>query len=115
MWRKQSKYRNKRAKGADGTVYASKHERARYPELLLLERAGKISNIQRQVKYQLLPPQRGADGKIVERGVDYIADFVYTTADGLTIVEDAKGVRTKDYIIKRKLMLYIYGIKVVEV
>lgn len=115
MWAKQPKYHNKRAKGADGTVYDSKKERTRYSELLLLERAGKISNIQRQVKYSLLPPQRGADGKVIERGVDYIADFVYTTADGMTIVEDAKGVRTKDYIIKRKLMLYVYHIKIKEV
>lgn len=45
----------------------------------------------------------------------YIADFVYTdAATGKLVVEDAKGMRTRDYIIKRKLMLYIHGIKIRE-
>lgn len=52
--------------------------------------------------------------KLIERGVYYIADFVYYR-DGEYIVEDTKGVRTKDYIIKRKLMLYVHGIKIKEV
>lgn len=112
----ENKYHAKQIKGADGYVYDSKHEYHRYAELLLLQKAGEISNLQRQVKYPLIPHQRDGDtGKIIERGVDYIADFVYRDADGNTVVEDAKGARTKEYIIKRKLMLYVYNIRVFEV
>ena len=52
---------------------------------------------------------------LAERKCEYIADFVYTDKDGNTIVEDAKGVRTPEYKIKRKLMLYRHGIKIKEV
>ena len=48
---------------------------------------------------------------IVEQG----ADFVYTDADGRTVVEDVKGFRTKEYLIRRKLMLFRYGIRIQEV
>ena len=61
----------------------------------------------------LLPVQR-VDGKVVERACSYIADFVYMER-GEKVVEDVKGVKTKDYIIKRKLMLFIHGIKVREI
>lgn len=81
--------------------------------MLLLERAGAIQNLQYQVKFELLPSQR-ISGKVVERPVSYIADFVYEQ-DGLKIVEDTKGMKTKDYIIKRKLMLWIHGIPIKEV
>jgi hypothetical protein len=66
------------------------------------------------VQYELIPSQR-INGKVVERPVKYVADFVYTTEDGLQVVEDTKGVRTKEYIIKRKLMLWQYGIQIKEV
>lgn len=98
----------------DGHTFDSKHEAERYSELKLLERAGQIENLQLQVPFQLLYPQRGEDGKVVERGVKYIADFVYTE-NGKTVVEDAKGMRTPEYIIKRKLMLWIHGIRIREV
>lgn len=53
---------------------------------------------------------------LLERSVKYIADFVYTDkATGQTVVEDTKGVRTKEYIIKRKLMLYLHGIRIKEI
>jgi hypothetical protein len=52
-------------------------------------------------------------GKLLEREVAYIADFVYTE-DGKRIVEDSKGFKTKDFIIKRKLMLYMHGIRIKE-
>lgn len=79
----------------------------------LLEQAGAIQNLQRQVRYELLPSQR-IDGKVVERAVYYVADFVYEQ-DGKKIVEDTKGFRTPDYIIKRKLMLWRHGIRIREV
>ena len=72
----------------------------------LMQRAGVISDLQMQVSFELIPSQK-VDGKVVERAVNYIADFVYQQ-NGQKVVEDTKGMRTKDYIIKRKLMLYIH-------
>lgn len=97
----------------DGITFDSRKEARRHSELLLLERAGAIQNLQRQVKYELIPSQR-INGKVVERECTYIADFVYEE-NGQKVVEDTKGVKTKDYIIKRKLLLYKYGIKIKEV
>ena len=99
----------------DGIVFDSQREARRYSYLYLLRRAGEISDLRLQVKYNLIPSQKDARGKTLERPVDYIADFVYKDAAGNTIVEDAKGKKTKDYIIKRKLMLYVHGIRVQEV
>ena len=85
----------------------------RYQELKLLQRAGKISELQRQVPFELIPSQR--EGKrVIERGVKYVADFTYME-DGNLVVEDAKGIRTKEYILKRKLMYMVHGIKIKEV
>jgi hypothetical protein len=106
------KYGNRKVT-VDGEVFDSRKEYARYRELALLQRAGQISDLRRQVKYELLPTQR-VNGRMVERACVYIADFVYRE-NGSEVVEDAKGFRTKDYIIKRKLMLYIHGIRVREV
>lgn len=92
-----------------GFVFDSTKEYHRWCELRLLERARKITGLQRQVKYELIPKQDG------ERACTYLADFVYTDSDGKTVVEDAKGVRTDAYKIKRKLMLWVHGIKVQEV
>ena len=123
-----SKYHSKKVTIGD-EVFDSKKEAKRYQELLLLERAGEISNLQRQVKYVLIPAQkepseqiytRGKNrgyrkpGKVLERECSYVADFVYYQ-DGELIVEDTKGFRTKEYIIKRKLMLYMHGIRIKEI
>lgn len=97
----------------DGIVFDSKKEAQRYAELKLLERSGAIHNLQRQVRYELIPAQK-KDGKTVERACHYIADFVYTE-NGKTVVEDVKGFRTKEYVLKRKLMLRVHGIEVREV
>lgn len=105
-----NKYRNHRTLGWDSDI-----ERERYHELLLLQRAGKISDLRRQVPIQLLPSQY-IDGKCVERGVKYICDFVYVE-DGQTIYEDVKSPITrknKDYIIKRKMLLYFHHIRLKE-
>lgn len=118
-----NKYRNKKAV-YNGIEFDSKKEARRYSELSLLEKAGVISSLQTQVKYVLIPAQREADiigkrggvkpGKLIEREVSYIADFVYQE-NGKTVVEDTKGMKTKEYIIKRKLMLYVHGIRIKEV
>lgn len=71
--------------------------------------------MQRQVRYELVPAQRDEDGNVLERACFYVADFVYTDADGRTVVEDVKGFRTKEYLIRRKLMLFRYGIRIQEV
>ena len=101
----------------DGIIFDSRKEAQRYSELLA-----------RQRKYVLIPAQyeyyerfgkRGQElqpGKrLIEKECAYIADFVYVDKDGKLVVEDAKGMKTKDYIIKRKLMLFIHGIRVKEV
>ena len=98
----------------DGIKFDSKKEAKRYQELKLLEKAGEIHELQRQVKFRLLPSQR-IDGKVIERECTYIADFVYFDGNNNKIVEDTKGVRTPEYVIKRKMMLYFYGIRIKEV
>lgn len=125
-----NKYGNKKVI-IDGEVFDSKREAMRYRELQLLEKSGAIIGLRRQETYYLIPTQREAstrvytkgrkkgqpiEGKVIEKPVTYIADFAYLdAATGNVVVEDVKGVRTKDYIIKRKLMLYIHGIKIQEV
>lgn len=108
------KYKNKKVM-IDGIKFDSKKEANRYQELKLMQRAGIISDLQRQVKYVLIPSQKGNDGKVIERPCTYIADFVYIDENGKTVVEDTKGYRISDYKIKRKLMLYIHGVKINEI
>ncbi len=125
---RRSKYGNRKTV-VDGITFDSKKEANRFRELQLLERAGKITALQRQVKYVLIPTQRefsneiykkGAHqghfkpGKVLEKECSYIADFAYIQ-DGAYVVEDTKGVRTEAYKIKRKLMLERYGIQIKEV
>ena len=107
-----SKYYAKKLKTDDG-VFDSKREWQRWCELKLLQKAKEISDLTRQVSFELIPVQQYDGG--TERAVKYIADFVYYDRYGRLVVEDAKGVRTKDYIIKRKLMLQKFGIHIVEV
>jgi hypothetical protein len=97
----------------DGMTFDSVKEYRRFCELRLLERAGAVTELERQVKFELIPSQR-IDGKVVERACAYIADFVYME-NGKKVVEDTKGFRTPDYIIKRKLMLWVHGIRIKEV
>lgn len=97
----------------DGIEFDSIKECQRYCELKLMQRAGVISDLQMQVSFELIPSQR-VDGKVVERAVNYIADFVYQQ-NGLKVVEDTKGYKTPEYIIKRKLMLWVHGIQIREI
>lgn len=115
-----TKYKNKKVV-VDGIVFDSKKEAKRHQELVLLEKAGEIQDLRRQVKFVLLPAQyskteftKAGKPKCIEREVAYFADFVYKR-DRRTIVEDTKGMRTKDYILKRKLLLYLHGIRISEV
>ena len=126
----ESKYKN-RKKLVDGIEFDSAKEARRWSELKLLEKAGEISDLRRQVKFVLIESQyeessevyqRGKNkgkpkrGKILEHECSYIADFVYTDEKtGKTVVEDTKGFKTKDYIIKRKLLLERYKIRITEV
>lgn len=98
----------------DGMEFDSHREGRRYRELSLLQRAGEISDLRTQVKYTLIPAQKKPSGG-TERAVTYTADFVYRDNAGKEIVEDAKGVKTQQYIIRRKLLLYVHGIEVREV
>lgn len=123
MIRSRSKYRSRKV-SADGIVFDSMKEYKRFCELQILEKAGEIQDLQRQVKYVLIPAQREPDttgprggirkGKTIEKECSYIADFVYRQ-NGETVVEDTKGFRTTDYIIKRKMMLFIHGIRIKEI
>lgn len=118
--KKRNKYGAKRV-----GEHASQKEHDRANQLKLWQRAGVISNLREQVPYVLIPAQYGACGTdlkgkpirvCIEKSCRYVADFVYTdNRTGQTIVEDTKGVRTKEYIIKRKLMLYLHGIRIKEV
>ena len=125
---KPSKWGNKKTV-IDGFVFDSRKEARRYSELKILEKAGKIKNLRLQVPFELVPSQyedcedvytKGKNkgekkkGKCLEKAVVYIADFVYEL-NGEMVVEDTKGFKTKDYIIKRKLMLFRYGIRVMEI
>lgn len=116
------KYRNKKIT-IDGMTFDSKKEYKRYCELLLLERAGEITELRRQVKCVLIPSQYEPDtigkrggvkrGKLLEREIAYVADFTYVQ-NGKLVVEDTKGFRTPDYIMKRKMMLYFHNIRIKE-
>lgn len=104
-----------------GIAFDSRKEANRYAELMILQNAGVIKRLERQKEYILLPQQKLPTPVLkdrrmhqVERCVKYIADFVYEK-DGEIIVEDVKGYRTSDYTLKRKLMLYIHGIQVMEI
>ena len=127
-WRRNGTKYNAHKTEIDGIEFPSKHEANRYCELKLLERAGEISDLRLQVDFELIPNQYatekryGKNGRelkdkevLLERKVVYRADFVYTDKDGNQVVEDTKGFKTKEYLIKRKLMRYIHGIEIQEV
>lgn len=124
MYRKHNKYNASKAV-INGNIFDSRKEAQRFLELSVLEKAGEITNLRRQVKFLLIPVQREPDttgpkggvkkGKVIEKECNYIADFVYER-NGETVVEDVKSpaTRTPEYIIKRKLMLWVHKIRVVE-
>lgn len=116
-----------------GLAFDSKKEARRYQELYFMERSGEITDLQCQVKFVLIPAQyetyerygkkgqRLKDGKrCIEKECAYIADFVYKE-NGSLVVEDAKGYRNPStagyayFVLKRKLMLWVHGIRIKEV
>ena len=103
----KNKYGARKLTAPDGQVFDSVKEYHRWGCLRLLERAGKITDLKRQVKFELIPKQEG------ERACYYIADFTYME-NGELVVEDCKGFKTDVYKLKRKLMLYVHGIKIKE-
>ena len=108
----RSKYHAKKTT-VDGITFDSAREAKRWQELKLLERAGAIRDLRRQVRYELIPAF-DVDGKHY-RPATYIADFVYTDAKtGKEIVEDVKGVRTPIYRLKAKLFAAKYGVSILE-
>ena len=125
-----NKYGNRKTMTPDGIVHDSKKEAQRWMELLLMQRGGLISNLRRQVEFELIPAQyetyerygkngqRLKDGtRLVERAAIYTADFVYTDENGVRVIEDTKSqaTRTEAYILRRKLMYARYKIKIREV
>jgi hypothetical protein len=127
-----SKYNNSKVETPSGERFDSVKEYHRWRQLLLLQHAGIISDLQRQVAFELIPTQwetyerygkngqRLKDGRRrVELAVTYVADFVYTDlATGQTVVEDTKGLKKGAayylFVLKRKLFLDRYGIKIKE-
>lgn len=102
-----SKYHAKKTT-VDGITFDSKKEAERWTELKILERAGVIEQLKRQVKFELIPKLPG------ERAVNYYADFTYL-CNGKLVVEDVKGYKTPVYRLKRLLMLWLHQIRVKEV
>lgn len=126
-----NKYGNYKTVTSDGNLHDSRKEARRWQELNLLLRAGVIRDLRRQVKFVLIPRQietferYGAKGqrlkdgeRVIEKECSYVADFVYYNVEtGKTVVEDTKSdpTRTKDYRIKKKLMLWVHKIKISEI
>jgi hypothetical protein len=120
-----SKYHSQKVSIAE-EIFQSKKEARRWLELKNMEANGLISGLQRQKKFVLIPAQYEPDtkgprggrikGKLLEREVAYYADFVYFDEHEKDfVIEDTKGVRTAEYIIKRKLMLWLNGYQIREV
>lgn len=127
---KSNKYGAHKTECGSGHIHDSLREACRCNELHLMLRAGMIKDLEIQKKYVLIPairestgkvytkgPKKGQEkpGKVVEQECAYYADFDYTTKDGRHVVEDTKGMKTKEYIIKRKLMLWLHKVRIVEV
>lgn len=112
---KRSKFRNEKCEWR-GIKFDSHKERDRFIILYFQERDGQITDLNRQVRFQLLPTQKDENGKKIENPCFYVADFTYRK-DGKLVVEDVKSKATKTqvYRLKKKLMLWFHGIRVEEV
>ncbi len=92
--------------------FDSLKERNHYIVLEHLEKTNQIKDLKRQVKFELQPSFK-LNGKTI-RAINYIADFTYLK-DEVLVVVDTKGFRTKDYLLKKKMFQYKYGMDIVEV
>lgn len=128
-----NKFGARKVTAPNGEIFDSAKEYRRWCELRLLERAGKISGLKRQVTFELIPsqrekstqiykagPQKGLPkpGAVIEKACSYVADFVYCDSEGKTVIEDTKGYKKGAaydlFVIKRKLFLQRYGIQIKE-
>ena len=103
MYNRRPKY-NASKTIVDGIKFDSRKEAARWVKLKEAEERGEITNLQRQVKFEIQPSFKHK-GKTI-RAINYFADFVYTDKDGIIHVEDSKGFKTPEYLLKKKLLLY---------
>lgn len=121
MHRKEGRNKfNSKKTEFDGIVFDSRAEMHRYAELKILQDSGIISGLRTQVEYELLPVQKDENGKVIEHAAKYVADFVYCDAlTGCTVVEDVKGYKKgaayNIFVLKRKMMLHKFGIRVKEI
>lgn len=106
MWPKRRSKYNAQKTTVDGITFDSKKEADYYCELRIMKMAGEVIGFEMQVPYELQPKYQ-RNGKTV-RAIKYVADFVVTYADGHVEVVDVKGVRTKEYRLKRKILEYKY-------
>ena len=108
----RSKYGNKKVVAVDGATFDSVREFRRWGELQLLQAGHKISQLERQVTYELAPAVTLVGEKRKKPALRYVADFRYLDESGNTVVEDAKGHETKEFRVKRHLMKSVHGIDV---
>ncbi len=108
-----SKYNSKKTT-IDGITFDSKKEAARYVDLKLLEKAGVIKDLDLQPKFQLQPTY-SKNGKKV-KAIFYKADFQYFDNEKKKIVvEDVKGIRTREYLLKKKIFEFVYALTITEI
>lgn len=111
---KAPKYKNKKIVNRFGS-FASMREWNRYKILHARQRCGVISNLRRQVKYELVPKVKFRSEARAKPAIRYYADFVYDDEWGAEVIEDAKGRVTKDYRLKKHLMKALLQKEIIEV
>lgn len=89
----------------DNITFDSRAEAQRYQVLKIIERAGEIKELKLQPRFPVV-----INGKKI---CDYVADFQYIE-NGVTVVEDVKGVKTPVYQLKKKLVKALYGLDILE-
>lgn len=105
------KYGNKKVITADGTKFDSLAELNRWAHLNMLQRGGHISDLRRQVVFEMVPSVKFAGAARARPAIRYIADFVYVE-QGVEVIEDVKGVETPEFKLKRHLMKALLGLEV---
>lgn len=108
------KYGNKKTV-IDGQVFDSQAEARRWIDLRLLEKAGRIAYLERQVVIELLPKVKYSDARRATPAVRYVADFCYVNVQGERVIEDVKGVRTPAYRLKKHMLKALHGLEVKEI